>query len=135
MIDVTCAIIIQHHKILVAQNSAASDHAGKWEFPGGKINPEETEEECILREIQEELELDILVFGKLNSVVYDYGNKTIRLIPFVCEIVGGELVLNDHQAVKWVSVDELKALDFAAADKALIEVSDNIMRLKEHLRK
>ena len=134
MIDVTCALIIRNKKILVAQNSMASDQAGKWEFPGGKIKPNETPEKCIIREISEELELEISVLNKLQEVVFDYGNKIIRLIPFVCRIENGKIKLNDHQAVEWVTVDELETIDFAAADKVLIEIPDNISRLKEYLR-
>ena len=134
MIDVTCALIIHNQKILVAQNSVASDQAGKWEFPGGKIKPNETPKKCIIREISEELELEISVLNKLQEAVFDYGNKIIRLIPFVCRIENGKIKLNDHQAVEWVTVDELETIDFAAADKVLIEIPDNISRLKEYLR-
>ena len=134
MIDVTCALIIRNQKILVAQNSMASDQAGKWEFPGGKIKPNETPKKCIIREISEELELEISVLNKLQEAVFDYGNKIIRLIPFVCRIENGKIKLNDHQAVEWVTVDELETIDFAAADKVLIEIPDNISRLKEYLR-
>ena len=135
MIDVTCALIIRNQKILVAQNSVASDQAGRWEFPGGKIKPNETPEKCIIREISEELELEISVLDKLQEAVFDYGNKIIRLIPFVCRIENGKIKLNNHQAVEWVTVDELETIDFAAADQALLNISDNISLLKKHLWK
>ena len=135
MIDVTCALIIQNRKILVAQNSPESDQAGKWEFPGGKIQSGESAEECIVREINEELELIVTVIKKLQEVIYNYGHKTIRLIPFVCEIQSGTIHLNDHQTVKWVEVEELNCIDFAEADMALLKITKNISILKEYLWK
>lgn len=134
MIDVTCALIIQNHKILVAQNNPTSDQAGKWEFPGGKIKPNETAEECIVREIMEELELSVSVSHKLEEVAYDYGRKIIRLIPFICKIEGGEIVLHDHQAIKWLSREELNDLDFSAADRALLNTKSNKDFLMKYFR-
>lgn len=134
MIDVTCALIIQDQKILVAQNNPTSDQAGKWEFPGGKIKPNETAEECIVREIMEELELSVSVSCKLEEVAYDYGRKIIRLIPFICEIKGGEIVLHDHQAIKWLSREELNDVDFSAADRALLNTKSNKDFLMKYFR-
>lgn len=134
MIDVTCALIIQDQKILVAQNNPTSDQAGKWEFPGGKIKPNETAEECIVREIMEELELSVSVSRKLEEVAYDYGRKIIRLIPFICKIEGGEIVLHDHQAIKWLSREELYDLDFSAADRALLNMKSNKDFLMKYFR-
>lgn len=134
MIDVTCALIIQDQKILVAQNNPTSDQAGKWEFPGGKIKPNETAEECIVREIMEELELSVSVSWKLEEVAYDYGRKAIRLIPFICKIEGGEIVLHDHQAIKWLSREELYDLDFSAADRALLNMKSNKDFLMKYFR-
>ncbi|MCK3683888.1 (deoxy)nucleoside triphosphate pyrophosphohydrolase [Maribellus sp. YY47] len=135
MIRVACAIIIQKGKILLAQNRADSDHAFQWEFPGGKIRDHETEEECIVREIKEELELEILVVMKLEPIEHDYGHKQIRLIPFVCSVTGGEMVLNDHQSIKWCKPDEILKLDLAGADRALLEKTLNRERLKEYAGK
>lgn len=134
MIDVTCALIIQNQKILVAQNQPTSDQAGKWEFPGGKVKSNETAEECITREILEELELSVSISCKLEEVTYDYGHKAIRLIPFICKIEGGEIVLNDHQAIKWVSREELNDVEFSAADRALLNNKGNADFLMKYFR-
>ncbi len=134
MIDVTCALIIQNQKILVAQNNPTSDQAGKWEFPGGKIKPNETDEECIVREILEEMELSVFVSRKLEEVTYDYGHKAIRLIPFICKIEGGKIVLNDHQAIKWLSWEELDDVDFSAADRTLLNNKSNADFLMKYFR-
>jgi len=134
MIQVTCAIIIDRKKILIAQNNESSDHPFQWEFPGGKVKTGETEKECIVREIEEELNLTVEVVEALTPVEYDYKIKAIRLIPFVCSLVSGEMKLNDHKAVKWMTIDELGELDLAEADKLLIQLVENRMCLKKYFR-
>ena len=133
MIDVTCAIILRNQKILVAQNKQNADQAGKWEFPGGKIKPNETPGQCIIREIREELELSVSIIHELREVVYNYRHKAIRLIPFVCKIEKGTIQLNDHQDVKWLRIGDLKELDLAMADKALLEIQANLDLLEKYL--
>lgn len=132
MIQVTCAIIIHRGKILVAQNNEYSDHPFQWEFPGGKLKPGETERDCIVREIKEELNLVVKVEKALIPVDHVYKTKAICLIPFVCSIVSGSLKLNDHNAVKWLYLKEIDDMDLAEADKALIGVAENCKRLKEY---
>ena len=134
MIQVACAIIIDCGKILIAQNNESSDHPFQWEFPGGKVKTGETEKECIVREIEEELNLTVEVVEALTPVEYDYKIKAIRLIPFVCSLVSGEMKLNDHRAVKWMTIDELGELDLAEADKVLIQLVENRMCLKKYFR-
>lgn len=116
VIKVTCAIIEDSGKILVAQRSENMSLPLKWEFPGGKIEEGEAPEDCIKREIKEELELSISVKGKLNSSVHSYGNKTIELIPFICELEDGELCPREHKDVIWGEPTKLKHIDWAEAD-------------------
>ena len=132
MIQVTCALIVSEGKVLIAQNKADSDHPFKWEFPGGKLKPVETGEQCICREIKEELELEIRVLERLPAVEYDYGIKKIMLIPFICSIESGEIKLNDHLKTEWIEVGELSAVDFSEADKKLIELDSNRKSLKKY---
>jgi len=113
MLKVTCAIIIHQNKILVAQRNASTDHPLKWEFPGGKLNPEETIEECIIREIREELEIEIEILEPIISVKHDYGFKQIKLIAFICVVKSGEINLNEHCDFKWVTFSNLEVIDFA----------------------
>lgn len=133
MIDVTCALIVDGNRVLLAQNGPESDHAFQWEFPGGKIGLNESPHACIIREIQEELELEIEVERELVPIDHDYGIKKIRLIPFICRIVGGTLKLNDHVAVSWVKMEELLSSDLSEADKVLIHLEENRKILKEYL--
>jgi 8-oxo-dGTP diphosphatase len=117
MISVTCAIIRNDDgQILVVQRGEATDHPLKWEFPGGKLDRGETEEECIIREIREELSMDIVICRRMDSVEHDYGHKQIMLIPFVCDTLDELPFLSEHNAYKWVSDAELLSCDFSEAD-------------------
>ena len=117
MIRVTCAIIRnEENEVLAVQRGGKTDHPFKWEFPGGKINKGETEEECIIREINEELAMDIVICNRMDDVDYDYGKKHILLIPFICDTLDDLPLLTEHLAFKWLSPSDLRKLDFAEAD-------------------
>lgn len=117
MIDVTCAIIRnEENEILVVQRGEKSDHPFKWEFPGGKITQDESLEECIIREIDEELSMNIVICGKLDPVEYDYGHKQVRLYPFICDTIDELPFLSEHLAYRWIKDEDLKSIDFCEAD-------------------
>ncbi|HVN58633.1 MAG TPA: (deoxy)nucleoside triphosphate pyrophosphohydrolase [Bacteroidales bacterium] len=122
MIDVTCAIIQdEDEKILVVQRGEKTDHPFRWEFPGGKTSPGECHEDCIVREIYEELGIDIVIRRRLDDVEYDYGFKKIRLIPFICDTLEEVPVLTEHISFRWVPADELENIDFCEADSLVAE--------------
>jgi 8-oxo-dGTP diphosphatase len=117
MINVTCAVIRnEDNEVLVVQCGRETDHPLKWEFPGGKLNPGETEEECIIREVEEELSMDIVICGKLSTVEHDYGHKKIKLIAFLCDTLDEIPFLSEHLAYKWVKNENLMETDFSGAD-------------------
>ena len=120
MIKVSCAIIIKDSKILAVQRGLESSHPWQWEFPGGKINTDETAEQCIIREIKEELNISITIMDQFAPVQFDYGNKQIHLIPFVCKIASGEITLNEHSALQWIELNEWPSVDWSGADRKLI---------------
>lgn len=121
MIKVTCAIIVNADGLVfAAQRSAAMSLPLKWEFPGGKIEPGETAEACLIREIKEELHVDIEIVASLPTNTHQYPNVAILLIPFVCRITTGEIILKEHLDFKWLSKDELLALDWAEADVPIV---------------
>jgi 8-oxo-dGTP diphosphatase len=129
MIDVTCAIIRNAgDEILIVRRGEKTDHPLKWEFPGGKINKFESEEDCIIREIREELDIDIVICSRLTPVEYNYGNKEIRLIPFVCDTLDEMPILTEHKEYKWIDLKELRNIDFSEAD---IPVSQEYIELSE----
>jgi 8-oxo-dGTP diphosphatase len=135
MLKVTCAIVVERNKILVTQRNHHSDHPLKWEFPGGKLIQGETVEECVVREIREELEIEIEIRESMVPVNYDYGFKQIGLIPFLCVIKSGEIKLNEHNDFVWATFGNLKKIDFAAADLKLIQHPGNQKILKKYLWK
>ena len=121
MIDVTCAIIRnEENEILVVQRGEKSDHPLKWEFPGGKIAKNESLEECIIREIDEELSMSIVICGKLDPVEYDYGHKQVRLYPFICDTIDELPFLSEHLAYRWIREVDLNSVDFCEADSLVV---------------
>lgn len=120
MIEVCCAILLDEHKILAVQRGPKSVHPWQWEFPGGKIHSDETTVQCIEREIEEEL---LIRIGNLNPLIpidYDYGIKQIRLIPFSCRIVSGEITLTEHVSLRWLGFGEWETIEWSGADRELI---------------
>jgi len=122
MLVVTCAIIRnEEDEVLVVQRGEATDHPFKWEFPGGKLASDETEEECIIREVKEELSIDIVITGRLPAVDHDYGHKKIHLIPFICDTLDEIPFLSEHIAYKWLDNKDLPSIDFSAADVFVVK--------------
>lgn len=122
MIDVTCAIIRnEDNEVLIVLRGEKTDHPFKWEFPGGKTTHDESNEECIIREISEELSMDIVICGQLKPVEYDYGHKKIKLIPFICDTLEELPILSEHIAFKWIPAEDLVNVDFSEADVFVAE--------------
>jgi 8-oxo-dGTP diphosphatase len=117
---VACAIIEQDDKILAVQRSERMNLPLKWEFPGGKIHQGEPPEQCVVREVAEELNLQIAVVRPLSPVSHDYPDFSVTLYPFICAMVSGELTLHEHKALLWLSPHELWSLDWVAADFPII---------------
>lgn len=132
MLKVTCAIIVKSGKILAVQNGYNSDHPYLWEFPGGKIEATETAEECIIREIKEELGIEIKIVKQMKAVQWDYGFKKIELIPFLCTIKSGEIKLIEHDKFQWENLNSLLKLDISEADYELIRIPENLKTLEEY---
>lgn len=124
VVKVVAAIIIKDGKIFATQRGYGEFKDG-WEFPGGKIEEGETPQEAIIREIKEELEIDIEVDELLDIVEYDYPNFHLSMDCFICHIKAGEIVLKEHEAAKWLTKNELDTVDWLPADKELIEKLSN----------
>lgn len=120
-INVTCAIIEQDGFVLAAQRSAAMRMPLKWEFPGGKIDPGETPEECLRRELVEEMGIHVCVRKSLPASTHHYPTFAVTLHPFICSINSGVIVLHEHAAIVWLSPEKLHTLDWAEADVPVIE--------------
>lgn len=120
MINVCCAIIRESDRFLAVQRGPESKHPCQWEFPGGKIREDETPDACIVREIEEELMVTVAVDIQLEAVEFDYGFRKVRLIPFVCRIVSGTILLTEHVGLKWLRLDEFDTITWLGADRDLI---------------
>ena len=121
IIEVVGAIIKDGDRYLVGQRPAHKSQGGLWEFMGGKIEPGETPEQALARECREELNLEIENERIIDSVIHEYPEKTIRLTLIECKPkVGSTLRANEHQEIRWVTREEMDALDFAPADRDLI---------------
>jgi 8-oxo-dGTP diphosphatase len=117
MIDVTCALIIdEQNRLFAAQRSTNMTLPLKWELAGGKIEPNETAQQCLVREIKEELNIEIAIIKGLTPNVHRYPSITIKLIPFICKHIKGEIALKEHADFKWLNTNELLDLDWAEAD-------------------
>ncbi|MDP4184214.1 MAG: (deoxy)nucleoside triphosphate pyrophosphohydrolase [Bacteroidota bacterium] len=120
MIEVVCAIIVLNHEILAVQRSKLMDNAGKWEFPGGKVDVGETLGDAVVREIREELSIEIQPNLQLEPVVYDYGDRCIRLWPFICNGFSGSISLNEHDTLQFVTMENIDRLLWADADSEIV---------------
>lgn len=122
IIKVVAALIKNNNKVLIAKRTTGNKEViGKWEFPGGKVEPEETEEAAIEREIKEEFELKIKANKFLTNNKCKYPNKTIDLRLYACSYIEGEFKLHDHSEYKWVNTQDLLKYDLAPADIPLAQ--------------
>jgi len=121
MFIVTAAAMVRNGKVLIAQREAGSHMEYRWEFPGGKLEPDETPEECIIREIKEELDMDIEVIDIYKVVKFEYKEKDILLLCYLCRILRGEGKSLECNDFKWVTRDELKGFNFVPADLPIVE--------------
>ena len=119
-VKVVAAIIINNNKVLATQRGYGEFKDG-WEFPGGKIEPGETPQEALVREIKEELDTEVEVEDFLETVEYDYPDFHLSMDCFFCRIKSGELVLKEHEAAKWLTAETLESVEWLPADKGLIE--------------
>ena len=119
-VKVVAAIIIHENKIFATQRGYGEFKDG-WEFPGGKIEPGETPQEALVREIKEELDIEIEVKDFLETVEYDYPEFHLSMDCFFCAIKSGELVLKEHEAAKWLTAETLDSVDWLPADQGLVE--------------
>lgn len=122
-IKVVSAVIcnsLQEKTCIFATARGYGEFKGQWEFPGGKIEPGETPQQALAREIQEELETKIKVGDLIETIEYDYPDFHLSMDCFWCEVLEGQLVLLEAQDSKWLSKDELDTVDWLPADMSLI---------------
>ena len=120
-IDVVGAVIVKDGAVLCARRGPGGEMAGMWEFPGGKIEPGETPQEALVREIGEELRCVVTVGEQVAHTVHEYGFGIVALTTFSCELVSGDLQLTEHAELRWLAPDALFSLEWAPADVPAVE--------------
>lgn len=120
MVKVVCALIPKDQRLLVTQRAAHKANPFLWEFPGGKVEPGETEQEAIKREIREELGIGILPLERVASATHEASHKSIELIAWKCDWLAGEIQLKEHIGSRWIKLDETDEIMLCQADKKLI---------------
>ncbi|PFJ96341.1 8-oxo-dGTP diphosphatase MutT [Priestia megaterium] len=121
MKKVVAAIIKDKNRLLIAKRHSKDPLAGKWEFPGGKIEPDETPEECLVREIREELRVEVEIGSFYDDNVYGSKDQAIHLLFYWAEIINGEVIPIVHDDVKWITINELANFNFVPADIPIVK--------------
>ena len=123
-IEVVAAIIIKGGKIFATQRGYGP-WKGWWEFPGGKMEPGETPQEALVREIKEELDAEIQVGDLIETVEWDYPEFHLTMHCFICTLQSESLQLNEHEAAAWLTRDTLRSVRWLPADEGLISRLEN----------
>ena len=124
-IQVVAAIIRDQDRIFATQRGYGPYKDG-WEFPGGKIEPDETTEQALARELREELDTEIMVGDKLTDVEYDYPEFHLSMGCYWCTVLSGHLTLKEHESARWLRFDELDMLDWLPADRIVVRLLSRI---------
>lgn len=121
IIRVTAAILARDGKVLIARRGPGGHQENRWEFPGGKIEPGESPEQCLRRELREEFSIEATVGEYLGSNIHRYGFGLIELMAFRAAWEGNRISLQDHREIRWAAPSELDGFDFSPADVPFAE--------------
>jgi 8-oxo-dGTP diphosphatase len=121
IIRVTAAVMVHDGMLLIAKRKPTARLPNLWELPGGKVEPNEAPEECLIREIKEEFDIHITVGEYLGSNIHTYDFGTIELMAYRADWEEGDLTLKDHEEIRWVFTHELDQFDFAPADIPFVD--------------
>ena len=120
-IEVVAAIIIRDGKVFATQRGYG-EFKDKWEFPGGKVEPGESREEALRREIREELDTEINIVRLLCTVEYNYPAFHLTMHCYLCSVVSGTLVLKEHESARWLPAEALESVDWLPADLQILPI-------------
>ena len=131
-VTVSGAVILRtnpetNKKEIFATQRGYGDYKDGWEIPGGKLEPGETPEECIVREIREELATEVRAERILGVVDYDYSTFHLTMHCILCTIVSGKLQLLEHEAAKWVNKETLRSVDWLPADRLILDKIEELL--------
>ncbi|MEI8388479.1 MAG: (deoxy)nucleoside triphosphate pyrophosphohydrolase [bacterium] len=123
---VTAGVIHKDGKILIARRKSGKCVGANWEFPGGKLEEGETLEECLIRELKEELDIEVEIINYIDSNIFFCGDKKIELVAYNVKYISGKLKLVDHEEAKWVLPDKLLEYKFTLPD---IPIAEKVLNL------
>jgi len=135
IIKVVCGVIYDNDKVFICRRKEGKSLASFWEFPGGKVEQNETDKIALKRELQEELEMEINIIGLVGQSNHDYGSFQVELFGYACDLVNYQGKLTDHDAYKWVDIAKLDEYKLAPADipiKRMIENKNRTTKPKLH---
>ena len=121
-IKVVGAVLVHDGRVFAAKRGPGKSMAGYWEFPGGKVEADETPEEALARELREELKIDVTVGEFIVTATYEAGTAVIELSTYLCTIIEGVPVLTEHEEFRWLPVSELSDVEWAPADIPTVEL-------------
>lgn len=122
MIEVVAGVIYKNNKFLIAQRNLKKAQGGLWEFPGGKVEKNESYESSLIREIKEELNADIEVNEYIGESIHHYPEKDIKLIFYKAKLLSEEVELLEHESCEWITKEEKDKFEFAGADKVVFDL-------------
>lgn len=128
IIKVVCGVIYDNDKVFICRRREGKSLSSFWEFPGGKVEQNETDQIALKRELQEELEMEINIIGFVGQSNHDYGSFQIELYGYECDLINYKGKLTDHDAYEWVDIAKLGEFKIAPADIPLIQMIENKKR-------
>lgn len=127
-VNVVGAAIVRDATVLSAQRAEGMSLGGYWEFPGGKIESDETPQEALVRELNEELECPAAIGNKITSTTHEYDSVIVTLTTYFAQLLGPEPTLTEHAEIRWLGADELDSVEWAPADIPAVEI------VRQHLQ-
>lgn len=131
-IDVVAALIIHDRRIFATQRGYG-EWKGYWEFPGGKVEPGETPEEALVREIREELATEISVGRFVTTIEWDYPAFHLSMRCYLCNVVSGSLTLLEHEAATWLDREHLRSVRWLPADETILEEIESLITFPDNI--
>lgn len=122
MIEVVAGVIYKDERFLIAQRNLKKHQGGLWEFPGGKVEKNEKQEDALVREIKEEFNADIKVEKYIGETIHHYPEKDVKLVFYKAKLLSSKIELLEHEDYRWITKNQKDDFEFAGADKVVFDL-------------